>query len=358
MDVLNLQKRLAEVETKLNLSNLKTEQESLKIQSVDPNLWQDQNKASLIMQDLSDVTKTINQLEQFKSEIDNLIEINSLLLAKPDDNMQKELDRNLNKINDELEQLENQTYLSGKYDKNFAIFSIHSGQGGTEAMDWASILQRMYLRYFDKKGWKYEMLDMVMGDEAGIKSVSFKVSAPYAYGYLCREGGVHRLVRLSPFNANQLRQTSFAKVEVSPVIKGNDELAPIKPEEVEFTAYRAGGHGGQNVNKVSTAVRITHITTGLVFSCQSQRSQEQNREVAMEMLASKLWALEQEKRASEQKDIKGANIIAGWGHQIRSYVLHPYKMVKDLRTRYETSLTDSILDGDLDGFIFAELRLL
>lgn len=358
MDASSLQKRILEIENKLDLIKLKDQQETLKLQSIDPNLWQDQAKASLIMQDLSDVSKTITQLDYFQSEIANLIEINDLLATQPDEGLQIELDRNLNKINSELGHLENQTYLSGQYDKNFAIFSIHSGQGGTEAMDWASILQRMYLRFFDKKGWKYEMLDMVEGDEAGIKSVSFKVSAPYAYGYLCREGGVHRLVRLSPFNADQLRQTSFAKVEVSPVISGAQELTPIRPEEVEFTAYRSGGSGGQNVNKVSTAVRITHKATGLVFSCQSQRSQEQNREVAMEMLSSKLWAMEQEKRASEQKDIKGANIIAGWGHQIRSYVLHPYKMVKDLRTRYETSLTDAVLDGDLDGFISAELRLL
>ncbi len=358
MEAQILQRRLTEIEVKLNISELKSQQEILKSQSIDPNLWQDQTKAGQIMQDLSDINKTLTQLDQFKLDINNLVELTQLLVAEPDDSLQKELDKNLNKIDNDLNQLENQTYLSGQYDKNHAIFSIHSGQGGTEAMDWASILQRMYLRFFDKKGWKYEMLDMVMGDEAGIKSVSFKVLAPYAYGYLCREGGVHRLVRLSPFNADQLRQTSFAKVEVSPVISGQEEMAAIRPEDVEFTAYRSGGSGGQNVNKVSTAVRITHKATGLVFSCQSQRSQEQNRIVAMEMLASKLWALEQEKRASEQKDIKGANIIAGWGHQIRSYVLHPYKMVKDLRTRFETSLTDAVLDGDLDGFISAELRLL
>ncbi|MFA7301151.1 MAG: peptide chain release factor 2 [Candidatus Shapirobacteria bacterium] len=358
MDALNLQKRIIEIENKLDVSTLQAKQEQLKTQSIDPDLWQDQSKASLIMQELSDVGKTLSELNQFKSDIDNLVELGNLLISEPDETLAIELEKNINKINSELTQLENQTYLSGKYDKNFAIFSIHSGQGGTEAMDWASILQRMYLRYFDKKGWKYEMLDMVMGDEAGIKSVSFKVSAPYAYGYLCREGGVHRLVRLSPFNADQLRQTSFAKVEVSPVISGDQEMAAIRPEDVEFAAYRSGGSGGQNVNKVSTAVRIIHKATGLVFSCQSQRSQEQNRMVAMEMLASKLWALEQEKRAAEQKDIKGDNIIAGWGHQIRSYVLHPYKMVKDLRTRYETSLTDSVLDGNLDEFISAELRLL
>lgn len=278
-------------------------------------------------------------------------------MAKSDE-LENEIETEIKKIEKRLFKFNIKTFLSGDHDKKNAILSIHAGQGGTEAMDWTSMLYRMYVRYFESKDWKAETLEMSEGEEAGIKSVTIKVNGNYAYGYLKNEAGTHRLVRQSPFNADKLRQTSFALVEVLPELTESDESdVKINDEDLDWQFYRSSGHGGQNVNKVSTAVRLIHKPSGIVVTSQTQREQLQNRNNALAHLRAKLWLLQQGKEKESIKKLKGDYRPASWGTQIRSYVLHPYKMVKDLRTNVEISNPDSVLDGNIDPFIEAELKL-
>lgn len=342
-----LKLRLDQIKTKLDPGQRARQIQELEAKSTRPDFWSDLTAAQSAMKHLAALQSEQRQISQLESEISDSLSVLEILEEK-----------DVQKIAKKLNQLEIKTFLNGPYDQSNAVISIHAGQGGVEAMDWVSMLLRMYLRYCESREWQTEIVDQMPGEEAGLKTVTVTVTGSYAYGYLIGERGTHRLVRQSPFNADALRQTSFALVEVLPELPEADNEIVIPEDEVQFEAFRATGHGGQNVNKVSTAVRLTHRPTGISVQCQTQRFQEQNRKIALSLLKAKLWDLRRQQQLATKKQLKGRHIAASWGTQIRSYVLHPYKLVKDLRTGMETSQAESVLDGDLDMFIDAELRQL
>lgn len=336
-----LSKRLTKLKEGLNLPKKKERLEILSAEAGDPNLWSDPEKAKKTLQELSSLKKELEEIDELTATVSAISDLAEAA-----------------KVEKNIEKLELVSFLSDEYDGKNAIVSIHAGQGGTEAMDWANMILRMYLRYCERRGWKTATIDFSEGEEAGIKSVTFKVEGQYAYGYLKNEAGTHRLVRQSPFNADNLRQTSFALVEVLPELSEVDlPNIVVLEEDLDWQFFRASSQGGQNVQKVSTAVRLTHKPTGIVVTAQSERFQEQNRKNALNLLRSKLWIREKERQQKTKKEIKGEYRPASWGTQIRSYVLHPYKMVKDLRTEVETSKVEAVLDGEIDEFIEANLKL-
>ncbi|MGB9798541.1 MAG: peptide chain release factor 2 [Thermanaerothrix sp.] len=348
----NIKRHIHDLQVHLDLDKKRADLEALQKISEDPKLWDDPSHAQRVMKRLAEVKEELESWDRLTLRVQDLLDLAQL----EDESLRTEIEQEVEDIEHDLEQRELDILLSGPYDRGNAILAIHAGAGGVDAQDWAAMLQRMYLRWAERHGYEVEILDYSEGEEAGIKSVTMVIAGRNAYGYLKAEKGVHRLVRLSPFDAAHRRHTSFALVEVLPEIASDSEEIVINPNDLRIDIFRSSSAGGQNVQKNATAVRITHLPTGIVVSCQNERSQLQNRENAMRVLRARLAALKQEEQERKLAELKGEYKKAEWGNQIRSYVLHPYQMVKDHRTDYEVGNTQAVLDGDLDGFIEAYLR--
>lgn len=355
--LVELQERFEKAYFLVNLPEIKSEIIEKENQMTQPDFWQDQQRAKQIAQELSDLKREVTQWEDFKKQLSDMSEILELDLDDQSVNLREDFMTQLQTLEKQFNQMELDLFLGGEYDKQSAVISIYAGTGGTDAQDWAEMLLRMYLRFCEQRNWKTEIINISEGNEAGIKSVQIEVVGRYAYGYLKSEAGVHRLVRISPFDAEKMRHTSFAMVEVLPLFDA-EVVIDINPEDLKIDTFRAGGHGGQSVNTTDSAVRIKHEPTGIVVQCQNERSQMQNKEKALKILQAKLKQYYETEVEEERQKLRGEFTEAAWGNQARSYVLHPYKMVKDHRTDAQTADVERVLDGDLILFIEAYLRQL
>jgi len=353
-DIEDLEKDIVQTIEALDLSSAKTKLEELEEESLKSDFWENQNHAKKSMSEIAYIQKEIDTAERLRRDIRSL---SDLFFSVENESEQNQLVGEYERLREELDSFSLRRFLSGEYDNYPAIMTIYAGQGGTEANDWAGMLFRMYTMYFDKQEWPYSVREILKGSEVGIASVTIEITQPLAFGILKGEHGVHRLVRISPYNAQGLRQTTFAGIEVLPVFEEAETKIVIPEKDIEFKAVKASGPGGQKVNKTSSAVQITHIPTGISVSSSTERSQLQNRENAMNILKAKLWRIKEDEKLKEISEIKGDYKIAGWGNQIRNYVLHPYKMVKDLRTNVESSSPEEVLDGNLEEFLEAEIRM-
>ncbi len=357
VDLAATKQPLKEVSDSLDLNGKRNRIAELEKNMEEPGFWDDADRAAKIMQNLKSLKDTVEKVESLNTAYDDIEVLIDMAYEENDASLIPEIEEELTAYRDSLEELRITTLLSGPYDKSNAILTLHAGAGGTESCDWAGMLYRMYLKWADKHHFTVETLDFLDGDEAGIKSVTIQVNGENAYGYLKSEHGVHRLVRISPFNAAGKRQTSFVSCDVMPEIE-EDLDVEIKDDDIRIDTYRSSGAGGQHINKTSSAIRITHFPTGIVVQCQNERSQHQNKDKAMQMLKAKLFILKQEENAAKAQGIRGEQSEIGWGRQIRSYVLQPYTMVKDLRTDVETGNVNAVLDGNIDMFMNGYLKWL